>query len=125
MKKVTIVGLSLLLLVACGKQSSSNQSGVQEGGTPPALTGTYASIDANIFQPLCYRCHTGTNPAGGDDFSNYPSLLTSYDIVSGNPEQSQLYIDVKNGVMPKGGPALSAVQVQAIYDWIKNGLPQH
>ena len=42
-------------------------------------------------------------------------------IIPGEPESSSLYYVVAQGIMPKGSPPLSAGEVQAIYQWIKNG----
>ena len=47
-------------------------------------------------------------------------------IVAGDPEHSKLYVAVKTGKMPRKedgtpAPALSAADVQDIYDWINQG----
>ena len=124
--------LALFLLASCGREgavnptpSSSNLAlQAQEESQDPALAPTYTSLSANIFQPDCIKCHGGPKPAAGIDLSDYQMLIKSSCVVAGNPAKSQLYVVVQNGKMPKGGTPLSAQQVQAISDWITNGMPQ-
>jgi mono/diheme cytochrome c family protein len=78
-----------------------------------AVSPTYTSISSEILVPACVGCHGG---AGGYSFNSYANTLAS--VVKGNPASSPLYTSVKNGVMPKGGPAPSSAEVKAVYDWI-------
>lgn len=78
-----------------------------------AVNPTYSSISASILTPACVNCHGGS---GGYSFDSYSNSLKA--VTKGNPASSPIYTAVENGVMPKGGPALSSSEVQAIYNWI-------
>lgn len=45
-------------------------------------------------------------------------------VLPGNPEGSGLYTTVAGGRMPKDNPALSKMEIDAIYTWIKNGAKE-
>lgn len=90
------------------------RTGEEEVVMPLAYTyrmeASFASINANIIQTRCAFCH----------FYNYDILLSG-NIVPGEPESSPLYLSVKAGRMPLIPPALTAPELQAIYDWIAMG----
>jgi mono/diheme cytochrome c family protein len=80
-----------------------------------ASTATYTKVRADILTPHCFICHGG----GNHDFSTYNGLKTV--VVAGKPENSQLYLEVNSGAMPRGGQKLSTDEIKLIYDWIKAG----
>ena len=77
---------------------------------------TYSSISSVILSPACVSCHGGS---GGYSFDSYQHTMKG--VTAGDPSTSVLYTSVSGGRMPKGGPTLSAEQVQAISDWITAG----
>jgi hypothetical protein len=86
-------------------------------GTP--ATATFQQVFSQIIQPKCLGCHaSGISP----NLSSWASFAqdTRY-VLPGNPGQSDLYIQVQNGNMPQGGGALTASQLQLLYDWIASG----
>jgi cytochrome c553 len=81
---------------------------------------TYTGVNTLIIQTSCVRCHSGSGPGPGN-FSNYTSLMASGFISAGNATGSTLYQETNSGAMPEGGPPLTAIQNQAIADWINSG----
>jgi hypothetical protein len=81
---------------------------------------TFAWLDANVFQPKCATCHFHSK-----DFVDYDTVrgLGGW-VVAGIPEDSALYALTADGSMPKRAPKLSQAEIDAIYDWIKNGAPE-
>jgi hypothetical protein len=110
---------------------------------PAAKSGdpaTFGSLSKKVFSQQCTSCHMVMGPKdpaeAGIDLSSFAALTASNDnktnpkhapfIVAGDPENSKLYVAVKTGKMPlkedgTPAPALSAADVQDIYDWIKQG----
>jgi mono/diheme cytochrome c family protein len=88
----------------------------------PAEQISFADVQRYVFNPMCIRCHSGTQPAGDINLTNYAALLSDPDAVKGgNPDTSSLYTEVASGGMPKDGAALSQARIGLIYDWIKAG----
>lgn len=118
-------------------------TGLDEFGNPlgpgmPALAPTLTSIQANIFTPICTRCHTGAAaPLGlrldpsvswmnlvGVASTEVPALLR---VRSGEPDSSYLvwklegWPGIVGGRMPLGLPPLSSQQLAAVRGWIERG----
>jgi len=114
--------VSVLVLANCGSPlhvpTSSSGPLTQQGDD------SFALLSANILQPKCSSCHSGSSPAGGIDLTNYTSILAAKGVVTpGDPAHSTLYNEIQSGDMPDGGPVLTANEVQAIHDWIAAGAP--
>ncbi len=110
---------------------------------PVAKTGdpaTFSALSTKVFTQQCTSCHMAMGPKapaeGGIDLSSFAAFTASNTnkknpkhapfVVAGDPEHSKLYRAVKSGKMPEKedgtrAPALSAADVQDIYDWIKQG----
>ena len=80
-----------------------------------------------ILKQHCLRCHQGAKAKGRLDLSSAKGLAAGADgspiVVPGKPQESRL-IEVVSGdkpEMPKNGKPLSAVEVQALRDWIAAG----
>jgi mono/diheme cytochrome c family protein len=83
-------------------------------------TSTFTGISTLILQTTCISCHSGSGSAPGN-FRTYAGVMASGFVTANNATGSQLYIQTSEGLMPEGGTPLTAVQVQAIQDWINNG----
>ena len=82
----------------------------------------YTEINETIFKAACVNCHSGEKPKGKVDVSAYDKLIASDVIVAGKPDDSPLYLEVKNEMMPPGEmPKLTPDQLKALYDWIAGG----
>ncbi|HUP56985.1 MAG TPA: hypothetical protein VM598_05985 [Bdellovibrionota bacterium] len=105
-----------------GVAGGSSGSG---GGVP--LTPNYASLSVNVFLPKCGGCHNANTdaPTGMNlNMTTYASIVTNAPpgfMVPGNALGSQIYDAVLAGRMPRGGPVLETVEINAIRDWIAAG----
>jgi mono/diheme cytochrome c family protein len=92
---------------------------------PAAGTVSFAKDILPIFQKNCTRCHGGGSPRSGLSLESYDKAMKggnfAPDIVAGNPDKSNVYTYVRDGVMPFGGQKLDAADIQKILDWIKGG----
>ncbi len=82
-------------------------------------TATFTWINANVLQPNCVSCHSGSSAPSGIDLSSYSSVMSSA-VTAGNPSSSKLYTATSSGSMPPSG-ALPAADVTAIQSWIQAG----
>jgi hypothetical protein len=101
----------------------------KEGSTVQAqVNADFSSIQQNLVNSKCIRCHSGPGSPHGVDLSSYDTIVNSGLfpplIVPGSPESSSLYTSIAAGRMPKGGPKLSESTVGALYEWIKNGAKE-
>jgi hypothetical protein len=138
--------LALVTLAACtaGNGEGLDANGLPIGAEPPpdqTLTATFASIQANIFTPICTRCHSGpAAPQGlqldaqhsyallvGVPSTESPALLR---VKPGDPDSSYIVQKLEGapGIvgarMPYGGPYLSQSTIDVIRQWITDGAQQ-
>ena len=100
------------------------------------LTPTFSSIQNQIFEPQCVRCHGAVVSAGLDlrAATAFASLVDAAStetallrVAPGDPENSYLIhkLEGRRGIvgsqMPKGGPFLSAEQIDVVRNWITAG----
>ena len=121
-----------------GEGLDSNGRPIGPGGSPGGpLTPDFASIQANVFTPICSVCHAGANAPQGLrlDAANSYSLLVgvpSTEVPSilrvkpGDPANSYI-IQKLQGIaavgarMPYGQAPLPAATIQVISQWISDG----
>ncbi len=107
------------------KAPAATQPPAAPTATTAAASVSFAKDILPIFQKNCWSCHSGSSAHSGLSLTSYQGVmkggLSAPDIVASNPEKSLLYTYVRDGVMPFGGPPLSASDVQKISDWIKAG----
>jgi mono/diheme cytochrome c family protein len=137
----TCVGLTLLIVAACaGNGNGLDANGrplVPGGSPPPPLSADLASIQANIFTPICSVCHIGGGAPEGlrldaaDSFNllvgvpstEVPSLMR---VKPGDPDNSYIIQKLEGHAavgaqMPLGGPYLSISTIAFIRQWITDG----
>lgn len=89
------------------------------------LENNFQSIFANIIQPKCVECHSGSNAPHNIHLSSYEEIVNGSAfpplIVPGKPNESSLYKSVLNGSMPKNRPRLSETELVVLYNWIRDG----
>ena len=134
-----------LLLAGCagsGEGLDANGRPLEEGGggTLP-LTPDFASIQANVFTPVCAPCHSGAGAPQGlrlDAANSYAALVgvPSSEVSSllrvepGDPDSSYLVQKLEGraavgGRMPLDQPALPQDTILVIRQWIQDGaLPE-
>lgn len=133
----------LLYLAACsgnGEGLDANGRPLTEGGDGNGvLTPDLASIQANVFTPICTQCHIGASAPLGlrlDASSSYTSLVgvASSEVPSllrvepGNPDRSYLIQKLEGRAavgarMPLDQPALPDATIAVIRQWIVDGAP--
>jgi hypothetical protein len=137
-----VVLAALGALAACaGNGEGLDANGQPIGSTPPpdqTLTATFASIQANIFTPICTKCHAGAGaPEGlqldaqhsyallvGVPSTESPAVLR---VKPGDPDNSYLVQKLEGapGIvgaqMPFGGPYLSQSTIDVVRQWITDG----
>ncbi|HEY8521885.1 MAG TPA: hypothetical protein VIN61_17570 [Gammaproteobacteria bacterium] len=129
---VALAGLALV--AACGSGSGTV---AMEGGAGGALEADFASIQANVFTPICTACHVGASAPAGlrlDEANSYgllvgvPSAEQAHllRVAPGNPDQSYLIQKLEGtaavgGRMPLGGAPLPQADIDVIRQWILEG----
>lgn len=138
-----VLAVSALLLAACGGGGGGGGGGGDGGGDndpPPTgdtLEPTLASIQENIFTPICTQCHTGASAPQGlrlEAGMSYGMLVNVASaevpelmrVEPGNPDDSYIIHKLEGTQavgdrMPLGGPYLSTAQIGVIRQWITDG----
>jgi hypothetical protein len=101
---------------AAGNMATTSNVSVNVQNAP--TNATYTWIVANVL-PRCTGCHNSANPMAGYSYSTYAATLNS--VTAGNPNASKFYTEINNGSMPRGSTKLTAIQIQAVRDWIAAG----
>jgi len=139
----TGVVLTLLSIAACagngnGLDANGRPLGSGNSGSTPPLSADFASLQANIFSPICAAvCHTGGGAPEGlrldaaDSFNllvgvpstEVPALLR---VKPGDPDNSYIIQKLEGHAavgaqMPLGGPYLSVSTIAFIRQWITDG----
>jgi hypothetical protein len=134
------VGIASVALALAGCGSGSGD-GMATGTSGPiqGLQPTLASIQSNVFTPICTGCHSGQSAPQGLDLSagnsaahlinvQSPQDPTLTRVIPGDPDHS-LLIQKLEGTqtvgqrMPRGGPFLDQSTINVIRQWIANGAP--
>ena len=110
----SILTLVFLTLSATGKA----QQPAVSPAAPDAGTANLKWIYSAVLKPKCSVCH--------GEVANYDSLSKSGWVVSGNPENSDLFTSIvanagQKPYMPEEGAPVGNRGVRAIYWWIKSG----
>ena len=109
---------------------------VDEGGDIP-LAATLASIQANIFNPVCIVCHAGANAPLGlrlDETNSFTNLVgvrsvenaSTFRVNPGDPNSSYLIHKLEGTAstgaqMPLGGPPVPQTTIDFVRQWISDG----
>jgi hypothetical protein len=142
-----VIVLCSLLMAACagnGEGLDANGRPLTPGGSaPPPLSADFASLQANIFTPICSVCHVGGSaPEGlrldadnaynllvGVPSTEVPSLLR---VKVGDPDNSYIIQKLEGHAAvgaqmpfgcPTSQPCLTTTTIAFIRQWITNGAP--
>lgn len=125
MKSKIIISLAVILVGLAGCKKDVIDPGPDPNAPPQFVS--FKSDLVPLFSKSCALsgCHDGVshNPALTSDKA-YSSITSGGYISLQAPSSSILYGEVKSGSMPPTG-ALKAIDVQKIYDWIRNGAPNN
>lgn len=131
-----------LLIAGC----AGNGDGLDENGRPVDNSGavplapTFASIQANVFTPVCTTCHAGAAAPLGlrlDAGSSYAMIVNAPSvevpglrrILPGDPDASYLIQKIEGraaggGRMPLNLPPLPAETIAVMRQWVAQGAPR-
>jgi len=147
---VTRKTLGMLCVLAQLAGCAGNGDGLDANGRPlppggggaggGSVTPDLASIQANVFTPICAQCHVGANAPQGlrlDAANSYASLVgvpsseqpSTLRVKPGDPGASYMVQKIEGRAavgarMPLGQPALPDATIQAIRQWITDGAPK-
>lgn len=132
-----LCGACLLIGACAGDGSGLDENGRPVAESAPTLEPTLASIQSNVFTPLCTTCHAGAAAPLGlrlDEGAAYAMLVNAPSVENpslmrvtpGNPDASYLVQKVEGtagvgGRMPLNGPPLSSEVIAVIRQWILDG----
>ena len=114
--KVFLITLLSLFLTGCFTMKSEDKKDEESQGL------NYDEVFSTIISPRCLGCHSSASVSNNNVSLNTYNDVVMY-VVAGSPEFSLLYEVVSTNRMPKGGPALSAEDVNMIRNWILLGAP--
>src|SRR5579872_3452378 len=136
-----LLSMSLAVAGCAGNGQGLDQNGqpIGSGGSSTPLTADLASIEANVFTPICSKCHIGGGaPEGlrldaadaynllvGVPSTEVPSIMR---VKPGDPDSSYIIQKLEGHAsvgarMPLGGPYLSSDTIAFVRQWITNGAP--
>lgn len=137
MRRVLLLAISAALLGCAGSGADLDENGRPLDSGPLPLVPTFASIQQNVFTPVCTRCHAGAAAPTGlrlDEASSYAMLVNVASvevpglrrISPGNPDLSYLVQKIEGraavgGRMPLNSPALPQATIDVIKQWIREG----
>jgi hypothetical protein len=148
MKNGRFASWAALGLVSCAVGCAGNGKGLDQNGQPLGsggnpggpVTADFQSIQANVFTPICSKCHIGAGAPLGlqlDAVHSYnllvgvpsveqPNLLR---VKPSDPANSYMLHKIEGapgivgGQMPLGETPLPQATIAAISQWITNGAP--
>jgi hypothetical protein len=137
MRRVLCLAMSTALLGCAGSGEGLDENGRPLDAGPQPLVATFASIQQNVFTPVCTRCHAGAAAPTGlrlDEASSYAMLVNvpSVEVPGlrrvrpGDPDLSYLVQKLEGRAavgarMPLNSPPLPQATIDVIRQWISEG----
>ena len=126
MKRITLIFLILLTLVACDDTLTVQDV---DNKIIPDKNVSFSQHIYPVFQVKCISCHNATNPDGGLDLTTYSAATSDLTIIfPGNPDNSRIVWAVEGDKppiqkMPPIGYSrpFTANQRQGLRTWITEG----
>lgn len=122
-KIALILGCMLMTYQNCAYIGQEQLGG--EAGQFASSSSKQAALEARalaILKGKCVSCHNVNSPGGGISYiADINALKFNRYIIPGEPQLSQLYDSVAKSRMPMGS-SLTQEEIQAIYDWIYEGM---
>jgi hypothetical protein len=137
MRRVLWLAMSAALLGCSGSGEGLDENGRPLDAGPLPLVPTFASIQQNVFTPMCTRCHAGAAAPTGlrlDEASSYAMLVNVASVEvpglrrirPGDPDLSYLVQKIEGraavgGRMPLNSPPLPQATIDVIRQWVRDG----
>jgi hypothetical protein len=137
MRRVLWLAISTALLGCSGSGDGLDENGRPLDGGPLPLAPTFASIQQNVFTPVCTRCHAGAAAPTGlrlDEASAYAMLVNVASVEvpglrrvrPGDPDLSYLIQKLEGRAavgarMPLNSPPLPQATIDVVKQWIREG----
>jgi hypothetical protein len=137
LKSVLVVTVIAALQGCAGNGQGLDANGRPAGSGSAPLVATLASIQDNVFTPICTACHVGAGAPLGfrlDANSAYAMLVNTPSVevpslarvTPGNPDASYLIQKLEGHAavgsrMPLNQPPLPQATIDVIRQWISNG----
>jgi hypothetical protein len=131
------VGVLLFVSGCAGNGDGLDENGRPIDSGPLPLAPTFASIQQNVFTPICTACHAGASAPLGlrlDEANAYAAIVNtpSVEVSSlrrirpGDPDASYLIQKIEGraavgGRMPLGQSALPQATIDVIKQWVADG----
>jgi hypothetical protein len=121
-KKQVLVAI-LIVMSACFFSCKKKTTSPSPTPPLPAIV-SFSNDIIPVFNAHCNTsgCHGSGSPAAGLNLSPsvaYSQLFTKHEIDTTNASNSNLYIEVASGQMPKAGGKLSDYNISLIQKWIQ------
>lgn len=122
----SILVLSLVLLASCNyeriKETPLSAKAPSGPIDPERIPSWYSELEAQIFHSkTCYGCH-GPNGKSGIPIYEYDQVM-GY-VEPGKPDESILYIYLRDGEMPKGPNKITGKLLEGVRKWIESGAKE-
>lgn len=101
-------------------QGAQNNACDENAGGCDLADARFSTFIQPLVQTKCQGCHSGNNPQGGIQ-------LTNYNEIKAVALNGKLYASVTrtSNWMPKGGARLDDCNIQKIQAWVQAGAPQN
>lgn len=137
MRRAMASGVCIALGACAGDGAGLDENGRPIEDAPQTLQPTLASIQSNVFTPICTTCHSGAAAPLGlrlDEGAAFAMLVNAQSteqpallrVAPGNPDASYLIQKLEGTAavgarMPLNAPALPPETIAVIRQWIVNG----
>jgi hypothetical protein len=92
---------------------------------PSVASLTFAKHILPIMERSCINCHSRMKKRGGLDVSSFTMVMKGGEngkaVIPGQPNDSPLYTQIVEGMMPPGGRKLPEADMKALREWIASG----
>jgi uncharacterized membrane protein len=83
--------------------------------------GVFDTQIKTLLDKNCVECHGEKKKKAGLDFTTYEKLMSEDGLIEpGSPEESALWVQIRDGEMPPDNPLKDEIRLQ-IFNWIKDG----
>ena len=112
-------------LAAVANEATAALKGHEEALKAGGQFVSFASQVAPIFAKKCVACHNAQMAKGRYNMDGFAALLKmgerGHDVVARKPEESEVFLTIESGEMPKDADKLPPEELALVKQWILNG----